>query len=75
MNLIFEVEEEEIYINLFDRYNRNEIDYTYMVQSYEEIDGSADLNSEFQCYQTALNILEQAHIKSIAQDAIRALST
>gem|GEM_PF-6515673 len=62
------MEEEEIYIDLFDRYNRNEIDRDAMVNSLEEIDSDSDIDREFQCYQTALILLEQRYLKDTLQD-------
>ena len=62
------MEEEEIYIDLFDRYNRNEIDRDTMVNSLEEIDLDSDIDHEFQCYQTALMLLEQRYLKDTLQD-------
>lgn len=62
------MEEEEIYIDLFDRYNRDEIDRDTMVNSLEEIDIDSDINREFQCYETALMLLEQRYLKDLLKD-------
>ncbi|GAB5524938.1 MAG: hypothetical protein Roseis2KO_28100 [Roseivirga sp.] len=59
------MEEEEIYIDLFDRYNRNEIDRAGMVDSFDEIDAGSGVDYELQCYQTALMLLEQNYLKDI----------
>lgn len=63
------MEEEEIYIDLFDRYNRNEIDRVTMIDSLEEMDITSDPDYELQCYQTAIMLLEQNYLKEIIQHA------
>ncbi len=63
------MEEEEIYIDLFDRYNRNEIDRTTMVDSFEELDVDSGVDHELQCYQTAIMLLEQNYLKDIIHKA------
>lgn len=62
------MEEEEIYINLFDRYNRNEIDHADMVDSFEEMDLESDVNSELHDYQVAIMTLEQGYLRGIIND-------
>ncbi len=39
-----------------------------MVNSLEEIDIDSDIDREFQCYQTALMLLEQRYLKDVLQD-------
>ncbi len=39
-----------------------------MVNSLEEIDSDSDIDREFQCYQTALILLEQRYLKDTLQD-------
>ncbi|MCE7996438.1 MAG: hypothetical protein HEP71_30955 [Roseivirga sp.] len=62
------MEEEEIYIELFDRYNRNEIDRETTIDSLEEMDVSFDPDYELQCYQTAIMLLEQNYLKEIIRN-------
>ena len=62
------MEEEEIYIDLFDRYHRNEIDHADLVDSLEEMDIDSNISHELHCYQTALAILEQGFLKEMIHD-------
>lgn len=62
------MEEEEIYINLFDRYNRNEIDHSDMVDSLEEMDIDSNINDELHSYQTAIAILEQGYLREMINE-------
>lgn len=63
------MEEEEIYIDLFDQYNRKEIDHSTMADSLEEMDVDSDIDFELQCYQTAIILLEQDYIKDLIHKA------
>ena len=69
IELKIEVEEEELYIDLFDR---KEIDFSELSTLCEQVEGNTDATTQFNYYQSAMSLLELDYVRSIAEDAMSA---